>query len=70
MKLYRYIKVNSDMLWGENEIDKDMLACVKQGFYDTIIDLHTMTQYDPEDNVWKEIKGTSEEFTNKSTPTN
>lgn len=59
MKLFKYLKVNGSMIWGENELTKEMLAMVKDGRYDTIIDLHTMTQYDPDKNEWVEIDGTA-----------
>lgn len=58
MSIYKYIKVNGSMLWGENEITKEMLVMVKDRHYDTIIDLHTMTYYDADDNEWKEVEGT------------
>lgn len=57
MAVFRYIKVNGSLLWGEHELTKDMLVRVKQNQYDTIIDLHTMTYYDPDDNEWKTIQG-------------
>jgi hypothetical protein len=59
MKIFKYIKVNGSLLWGENEITKEMLAMVKSHQYDTIINLHDMTYFDPDDNEWKEIDGTA-----------
>lgn len=58
MKMFRYLKISGSLIWGENELSKNMLAMVKGGQYDTIIDLHTMTYFDSDDNEWKEIDGT------------
>lgn len=58
MKVFRYIKVCGSILWGEDELTKEMLAMVKNRQYDTIIDLHTMTYFDADDNEWKAIDGT------------
>lgn len=54
---FRYIKVTGDLLWGKNNISKNDLAQVAQGNIETIIDLENMTQFDAENNEWKEIKG-------------
>ena len=59
MKLFKYLKINGSLIWGENEITKEMLAMVKNHQYDTIINLHEMTYYDANNNEWKEIDGTS-----------
>ena len=58
MTIFRYLKVSGSVIWGENNLTKEMLAMVKNGNYDTIIDLHTMTQYDADNNEWIEIEGT------------
>lgn len=58
MKIFKYLKIGGGLIWGENTLTKEMLAMVKSGQYDTIIDLHTMTYYDADDNEWKEIDGT------------
>jgi len=58
MTVFRYLKLSGSLIWGENELTKEMLAMVKNGGYDTIIDLHTMTQFNADDNEWVEIEGT------------
>ena len=55
---FRYLKINSSLIWGENQITREMLIGVKNGLYDTIIDLENMTQYDADHNAWVEIDGT------------
>jgi len=55
---YRYIKVNGSLLWGENELTREMLAMVKSGQYDTIIDTQNSTYFDADANEWKDIEGT------------
>lgn len=57
MKIFKYLKINGPLIWGENTLTKEMLSMVKNGQYDTIIDLHTMTYFDADDNEWKEIDG-------------
>jgi len=57
MTIFRYLKVSGSLIWGENDLTKEMLAMVKNRRYDTIIDLHTMTQYNADDNEWIEIEG-------------
>ena len=58
MNNFKYIKVNGSMLWGENNLTKEMLAMVADGRYDTIINTIDMTQFNADDNEWQEIKGT------------
>lgn len=58
MSEYKYLKVNGDMLWGEQALTKEMLVMVKNGQYDTIINLDDMTQYDADKNEWVDIDGT------------
>lgn len=55
---FRYLKVNGSLIWGENNVTKEMLVMVKNGQYDTIIDLQEMTFYDADYNAWIDIDGT------------
>lgn len=59
MSKYKYIKVNSSLLWGENNLTKEMLAMVASGQYDTIINTEDFTYFDADENTWKEIDGTN-----------
>ena len=58
---YKYLKVNGRMIWGENELSRDMLIKVKNRFYDTIINVEEGTYYDADENKWLEIEGTEAE---------
>jgi hypothetical protein len=58
MSKFKYIKINGNMLWGENSLTKEHLIMVKNGQYDTIINLEDMTYYDADENEWKAIDGT------------
>lgn len=58
MSKFKYIKINGGVLWGEQELTKEMLGMVARQLYDTIINLEDMTYFDPDDNEWKEIEGT------------
>lgn len=51
----KYLKINGKVLWASNEITKDDLVRVKNGAYDTIVNLEEMTHYDADDNTWREI---------------
>lgn len=57
MSKYRYYKICSSIVWGKNVLTKDDLIQVRQGAYDTIIDVQENKQYNAENNEWEEIKG-------------
>lgn len=54
---YKYLKISGDLVWGTNELTKDDLIRAKAGGYEVIINLEDFTQYDPEENIWKEVEG-------------
>lgn len=55
---FKYLKVSGQLLWGENDLTKEMLIMVENRHYDTIINLEDQTYYDAEKNAWVEIEGT------------
>ena len=54
---WRYLKIGVGTIWGTNELTKDDLVRRKDGYYDHIIDLERMVEFDPEENSWVDLKG-------------
>lgn len=55
----RFIKVTSRIeISGQNQITKEDLAKVKEGYIDTIIDLDNFTSYNGQENRWDKINET------------
>ncbi len=54
---YRYLKIMGDVIWGTNSLTKEDLVRLKDGSYDSIIDLQEMKSFNSKFNNWEEIKG-------------
>jgi hypothetical protein len=55
---YRYLKISGDkVFWGTNVLSREELIRLKDGFYESIIDLLEMTYFDVDTNQWVAIEG-------------
>lgn len=56
--IYKYITtLSNNIIWGKNEITRETLLMVKDGRYDTLIDVENGKWFNAEDNKWEDIKG-------------
>lgn len=55
---YKYIAtLSNNVIWGKNEISKEALSMVKDGRYDTLLDIENGKWFNSEENKWEDIKG-------------
>ena len=54
----KYIKIDRDMVYQTDEINKDDLIRVQNGVYDTIVNTHDGTKFNVSENKWEEIPTT------------
>lgn len=55
---YKYLMtLGKDIFWGKQEITTEQLIMVKDGRYDTLINLEEMTRFNAEENKWEKIPG-------------
>ena len=54
---YKFLKINGIVIWGQHKITKTDLEMVKDGRYDTIINIERGTMFNADENKWVEIEG-------------
>lgn len=58
----RFIKIIADKtFFAVQTLTKEDLVRVKEGYYDSILDLELGTWYNPENNTWEFVEGVNDE---------
>jgi len=56
---YKYLMISGggQIIWGRNNLTKEHLIMRKDGRYESIVDIQAGKEYNPDLNVWEDIKG-------------